>query len=268
MKRSRRPPSLSCQDTRSLRSYPVRMAKRSWSGPGAAWAALRLPAGGRSADPRRIRLLRWHSGSTSRYVSPCCHQRCPSPGRAGVDWQVGGTRLHRVAVGSVHRCGCHRLAVLRQCGQTDYREMGAEVHPDFTAAGAGKPGAPRATEPTYRSSVRGEGSTSATGTACSDRTGRRRGELRRPTSRIGAVAPLDGARSRNRAPRDRAAQGKTNVPRHCQGFQAEPAAQDISASAAVGRRAGAQANAAISAPASCGSSHVAASGCTFRAAAT
>jgi len=65
-----------------------------------------------------------------------------------------------------------------------------------------------------------------------------------------------------------AAQGKTNVPRHCQGFQAEPEAQDISASAAVGRRAGAQADAAISAPASCGSSHVAASGCTFRAAAT
>src|SRR5258708_3010252 len=65
-----------------------------------------------------------------------------------------------------------------------------------------------------------------------------------------------------------AAQGKTNVPRHCQGFQAEPEAQDISASAAVGRRAGAQADAAISAPASCGSSHVAATGSTFRPPAT
>jgi hypothetical protein len=45
------------------------------------------------------------------------------PGVAAVDWQVGGTLLHCVAVGSVHRCGCHRLAVLRQCSQTDYREV-------------------------------------------------------------------------------------------------------------------------------------------------
>jgi len=50
--------------------------------------------------------------------------------------------------------------------------------------------------------------------------------------------------------------------------RAEPAAQDISASAAAGRSAGAQADAAISAPAIRSSFHVAASRCTFRASAT
>ena len=116
--------------------------------------------------------------------------------------------LHCVAAGSVHRCGCHRLAVLRQCGQTDYREVGAEVHPDFIVAGDGKPGAPRAAEPTYRSGGRGEHSASTTGTSGSDRPGRRRADYCRPVSRNAAAAPVDGARSRNRGARDRAAQGQ------------------------------------------------------------
>jgi hypothetical protein len=37
MNRSRWPPSPSCQDARSSRSYPVRMAKRSSSRPGRGW---------------------------------------------------------------------------------------------------------------------------------------------------------------------------------------------------------------------------------------
>jgi hypothetical protein len=136
------------------------------------------------------------------------------------------------------------LAVLRRCRQTDYRELGAAARPNFMAA-AGKTGAFRATGPTCRSGGRRERSTSATGSSGSDRTGRRRTDRRRPISRIDAVASVDGARSRERGARDRADQGQhradqgqpaTNAPRCCQAFRAEPAAQDISASAAVGRR--------------------------------
>ena len=61
---------------------------------------------------------------------------------------------------------------------------------------------------------------------------------RRPVARLGAVAPVDGARCRSHGAIDRADQGQpgTNGPRHCQdfrgqGFRAEPAAQDVSASA-------------------------------------
>ncbi len=204
-----------------------------------------------SADPHGISPPCWPTASAGRYDVPSCRRRCPGPGRPGVDWQEGDTRPHWLPVGSVHRCGCHRLAVLRQCGQTDYREVGAEFHRDFIAA-AGEPRGPRAIEPTCRSSIRGRGSTFATGSSGSDRPGRRR-IGRSPVSRIGAVAPVDGGRSRSRGARDRAAQGQrraaqgqpaTDVPRHCQGFRAEPAAQDLGASAAVGRSAGAQAGAA------------------------
>src|SRR5260370_42486662 len=81
------------------------------------------------------------------------------------------TRLHGPPVSSVHLRRCHRLAiVLRQYGQSDYSEVGAASRDFITAAG--KPGAPRATEPTYRPSVRGERSTSTTGN--SDRPGTRR----------------------------------------------------------------------------------------------
>src|ERR1700738_4685137 len=149
------------------------------------------------------------------------------------------------------------------------REMGAAVRPVFMAA-AGKPGAPRATEPTCRSGVRGDGSTSATGTSGAARSGRRCADRSCPISRIGAVAPVDGARSRNRGARDRTAQGqhraaqdqpgtndprqcegrravqgepRTNGARYCQRFRAEPAAQDISASAAADCHPDAQAGA-------------------------
>src|SRR3984893_10359486 len=177
-------------------------------------------------------------------VSPCCRQQCPSPGRPAVDWQAGGTRPLRLPVDSVHRWRGRRLAVLRRCGQTDYREFGAAARPDFMAA-AGKTRAFRATGPTCRSGGRRERSTSATGSSGSDRTGRRR----RLISRIDAVASVDGARSRERGARDRADQGQhradqgqpaTNAPQSCQAFRAEAAAQDIGAFAAGGRRAGAR----------------------------
>src|SRR5260221_12616240 len=135
-----------------------------------------------------------YPGGRCRAPSSCC-QQYPSPRRPAVVWQVGGTWLHWLAVGSVHRCRRRRLAVLRRCGQTDYREMGAAVRPV-----AGKTGAPRATEPTCRSDVRGDGSTSATGTSGADCSGRRRADR---SSGIGAVAPVDGARCRNRGARDR-----------------------------------------------------------------
>jgi hypothetical protein len=125
-------------------------------------------------------------------------------------WSFGRHFAHHEAfyrgppVGSVHRCRCHRLAVvLRRCGQRDYREVGAAARCDFIAA-ARKPGATRAAEPTYRSGGRGEDSTSTTSTSGSDRTGRRRADRRRPVARVDAVAPVDGARSRNPGARNRA----------------------------------------------------------------
>src|ERR1700730_18518258 len=42
-------PSPSCQDARSSRSYPARIAKHSWSESGAPCGALRRPAGGLSS---------------------------------------------------------------------------------------------------------------------------------------------------------------------------------------------------------------------------
>src|ERR1700694_4232150 len=137
---------------------------------------------------------------------------------------------------------------------------------------ARNPGPPRAAEPTCRSGGRGEDSTSTTSTSGSDRTGRRRADRRRFVARVDAVAPVDGARSRNPGARNRAAQGQpgtnvprqcerrraahghpapngprqcerrravqgepgTNRPRHCQGFRAEPTAQDTNASATAG----------------------------------
>ena len=91
---------------------------------------------------------------------------------------------------------------------------------------------------------------------------------RRPVARVDAIAPVDRARSRNARASNRAAQGKpatngprpckryrsaqgepgTNGPRHCQGFRgqdfrAEPAAEDVSASATADHRPGAQAGA-------------------------
>ncbi len=64
--------------------------------------------------------------------------------------------------------------------------------------------------------------------------------------RVDAVAPVDGARSRNPGASNRTAQGQpgTNGPRHCQGVRAEPAAQDISASATADCHFDAQADAA------------------------
>ena len=123
-------------------------------------------------------------------------------------------------------------AIVWQSSQADYREVGAATRPDFIAA-ARKPGAFRAAEPTYRSGGRGEDSTPTTSTSGSERTGRRRADRRRPVARVDAVAPVDGARSRNPGARNRTAQGQpgTNGPRYCQGFRAEPSAQDISASA-------------------------------------
>src|SRR6266403_2301713 len=90
-----------------------------------------------------------------------------------------------------------------------------------------KPGL-RAAEPTYCSGGRGDDSTSTTCTFGSVRTGGRCADRRRPVARVDAVAPVDGARSRNPGASNRTAQGQpgTNGPRHCQGFRAEPAAQD------------------------------------------
>ena len=78
-----------------------------------------------------------------------------------------------------------------------------------------------------------------------------------PSVEFCAVAFCDGPRPRKRGTGDRAAQGQhratqgqhrathgrpaANVPRHCQGFRAEPAAEDFTAPAAAGRGTGAQA---------------------------
>ncbi len=125
-------------------------------------------------------------------------------------------------------------------------------------AHARKPGASRAAEP----GGHGEDSTSTTSTSGSDRAGRRRAHGRRPVARVDAIAPVDGARSRNRGAKNRAAQGQpgtngprqceprratqdepgtTNGPRHCHGFRADPAAQDTRASAAADSHGDAQA---------------------------
>lgn len=65
---------------------------------------------------------------------PAAVNTVQGPWPPAVDWQAAGTRLHCLAVGSVHRCRCHRLAVLRRCCQTDHREVGATARPDFIAA--------------------------------------------------------------------------------------------------------------------------------------
>src|SRR3982074_2772940 len=64
----------------------------------------------------------------------------------------------------------------------------------------------------------GEDSTSTTSTSGSDRTGRRRADRHRPVARVDAVAPVDGARSRNPGAKNRAAPGQpgTNGPRQCE----------------------------------------------------
>ena len=161
----------------------------------------------------RCREPSFGSAGPHKHVSPCC------PGRPAVAWRAGDTRLHWFPVGSLHRCRCLRLAVavLWRCFQAGYRKVGAAARPDFITD-ARKPAAPRAAEPPYRSGDRGEDGTSATGTSSSDPTGRCRADRRRrPVSRVGAVAPVDGARSCNRGARDRAAQDQpgTNGPRQC-----------------------------------------------------
>jgi len=125
--------------------------------------------------------------SQARYVSPC------SPGQPAIAWRAGGTRLHWLNVDSVHRGRCHRLAVavLRRCGEADYREVGVAVRPDFIAR-ARRPGAPRGAELTYHSGGHGEDSTSTTSSSGSDRTGWRRADRRRRAARVDAVAPVDG----------------------------------------------------------------------------
>ena len=83
-----------------------------------------------------------------------------------------------------------------------------------TSSPALDPRATRAAEPTCRSGGRGEDITSATSTSGSNRTGRRRADRRghRRVARVDAVAPVDGARSRNRGARNRAAQPKNKWP--------------------------------------------------------
>ena len=97
----------------------------------------------------------------------------------------------------------------------------------------------------------------ATGNSGSGRTASHRAERCRPISRICTVAFCDGARPRKCGTGDQAAQGQhrtaqgqyraahgwpaTNIPRHRQGFGAEPAAEDFTAPAAAGRGTGAQA---------------------------
>ena len=79
------------------------------------------------------------------------------------------------------------------------------------------PGLLRAAGPTYRSGGRGADSISTSSTSGSDRIARRRADSRSGVFRAGAVAPDNGARSRKRGARDRAAQGEpgTNGPRQC-----------------------------------------------------
>jgi hypothetical protein len=144
------------------------------------------------SDPQThgIRLLRWHAGSTGRYdFSPCSLNNVQVPG----DRPSIGRRAVR-AFASFLLAACTVSLPSLGSGQTNYRELGAAARPDFIAA-AGKPGAPRATEPTYRF-----------------KRPRRRQHLRHlwlspprkashrpppPYLPNGAVAPVDCARARN-----------------------------------------------------------------------
>ena len=94
-----------------------------------------------------------------------------------------------------------------------------------------KPAEPAEAEPIWRSTGRGHARAFAIDTLGPDgRAGRRAGS--RPDSgRTGAVAPDDGARSRQRGAGDRAAQGNPGAsgPRQCEGHrgaQGEPGAND------------------------------------------
>ena len=170
--------------------------------------------------------------------------------------------LHWLNVGSVHRCRCHRLAVavLRRCGQADYREVGAAARPDFIAD-ARKPGASRAAEPSYRSGgtaktappqpaplaqTAPEG-VAPTAAALSPELTQLLQSMARDLAtmgqRIEQLKTSQEQMARDNANARRAAQGGTgrNGPRHCHGFRAEPAAQDTRASATADSHPDAQA---------------------------
>ena len=118
--------------------------------------------------------------------------------------------------------------------------MGAAARCDFTAL-ARKHGAHRAADSAHRSGGCGEDNTSTTPTPSSGRTGGRRTRRHHCVARADAIAPVDGARSRNARARNRADQGQpaaigprqcahrraaqgepgTNRSRHCQAFRGQ-----------------------------------------------
>ena len=182
-------------------------------------------------------------------------------GNAGRMVRRARARLHRVAVGRVHRPRRRCVAVLRRYGQKEDRQIGDAVRADSSMA-ARKTGARRATGRACRSGGhrRGECSTSATA-----RSGPERAEAVPPTA-----AHLQSAQLLQSMARDLASLGqeveqlKASIEQLKASQQQSPArprpprsrllsrtcGQDVGASAAAVRYAGAQADDFISATAS------------------
>ena len=202
-----------------------------------------------------------------------------------------GSRALRGFIGLILAAGIFALAFV---SQSSYGEAAkstvARWAPQLMASSPWmeKPESPAQPGLIWHSAGRGDPGTSAINAFGSDGPAGRHAGSRPDSTRAGAVAPDDGARSRKRGAGDRAAQGEpgTSGPRQCedhrgtqgepgandapyrqdfraqQGFRAEPAAPDIGASAAAGCRSEACAGASVAASqsASAGPNAVAARG--------
>ena len=230
-------------------------------------------------------LPRRPDGSPGRYdVSRGRRQRCQGPARPAVDGRAGDARLSsRFCWPSASvlpaRFGSP-MAMSAKAG----RQVGDAVGPTSSPP----PESPALAEQPSPSAVQAD---TATRRLRNRHSGPRLPRTAPPPRRPPPPFPLPTRRNCSSRWRtisqaceaaDRAAQGQrrtaqgqpgTNVTRCCQGFRRQdfrpdPAAQDIGAAAAAGRRAGVQAVAVISAPASASRSRVAASRRTLRGAAT
>jgi len=111
---------------------------------------------------------------------------------------AGGTRLHWLAVGSLHRYRCHGFAIfLWRYSQADYREWVPQYVPSSSPALENRALPAQPGLATVQAAAVDTASPQASGSG-SERTGRRGADHRRPVARVDAAASVDDARSRNR----------------------------------------------------------------------
>jgi len=157
------------------------------------------------ADPQ----IHAESGSAA---APPCHlsptfrlgrQRCPRLGRRAVDRKADGSRLRRVAAGSVHRCHGRWLQAFGYAG----KKLIVKWTPQFvlTSLSMDKWGL---SAPSSSPSIEASASDASQPAAlAASEPGSRRGERRLPVSRLGAVAAVDGLAT-SRASRKRSSNSR------------------------------------------------------------